>query len=75
MLIWTGDPVPERAPHRQDEDCTVDPGNGLCRWCNVWHGDPCDGCGGRGFHRTWCNEAPLMGGRETEAPDGSTGAR
>lgn len=38
--------------HSQDADCTVI--NDECTVCGVTHGDPCSGCGGRGFHRDGC---------------------
>jgi|GEM_PF-2276059 len=40
--------------HLKDVDCVVDPVTGLCRECGVYHGDPCPGCGGRGFHSESC---------------------
>jgi len=39
------------AVHTTDQDCTVDPRTNCCRECGVEHGDPCDVCHGRGFHR------------------------
>jgi hypothetical protein len=40
-------------PHTRDEDCTLD-AHGSCIACGVYHGDRCDCCGGRGFHRDNC---------------------
>ena len=37
--------------HTQDSDCSVDPVTDLCTVCGVHHGEPCEHCGGRGFHR------------------------
>lgn len=41
--------------HSKDSDCTLDE-HGLCIDCGVGHGDPCDECGGRGFHTDDCSE-------------------
>ena len=38
--------------HTKDADCTVDPETLLCQGCGVYHGDPCEQCGGAGFHRS-----------------------
>jgi len=40
--------------HSRDEDCDVDPFNGCCRVCGVYHGQECMGCDGRGYHRNGC---------------------
>lgn len=40
--------------HAKDEDCDVDEDTETCRGCGVRHGDPCDDCGGRGYHRLAC---------------------
>lgn len=39
--------------HRQDGECTVGP-DGLCTDCNALHDEPCQDCGGRGYHRVGC---------------------
>ena len=41
--------------HSQDSDCTVDPATDLCVGCGVHHGEVCEHCGGRGFHRDDCS--------------------
>lgn len=40
--------------HERDEDCDVDQTTSTCRVCGVYHGDPCEKCSGRGFHRDNC---------------------
>jgi hypothetical protein len=35
--------------HTRDSDCTVGE-DGMCEVCGVLHGDPCQSCGGKGFH-------------------------
>ena len=40
--------------HTKDEDCTVDPETLECTICQVYHGDPCEKCGGTGFHKGKC---------------------
>ena len=40
-------------PHTTDSDCTLD-STDICRGCGVYHGDPCQDCGGRGFHAESC---------------------
>jgi hypothetical protein len=42
--------------HSKDEDCVLD-GHNCCVVCGVYHGDPCETCGGRGFHKDGCKEA------------------
>ena len=44
--------------HASDVDCAghIDRKTGECRVCHVYHGDPCRDCGGRGFHRTDCEQ-------------------
>ena len=42
--------------HEQDCDCTVDPETNCCTVCGVEHSDPCDVCGGRGFHKFDCSK-------------------
>jgi hypothetical protein len=39
--------------HTKDSDCTLD-ADGSCIDCGVYHGEPCDVCGGRGFHVAEC---------------------
>ena len=41
--------------HNHDDDCILGPDD-CCTECGVYHGDPCDECGGRGFHRDGCSE-------------------
>lgn len=43
------------ATHNRDSDCTVGQ-DGMCLDCGVYHGAPCLGCGGRGFHAQDCPE-------------------
>lgn len=43
---------PNPTDHTRDEDCTVV--DDECTGCGVWHGDPCEDCGGRGYHRAPC---------------------
>jgi hypothetical protein len=40
--------------HSQDKDCSVDPVTDVCSECGVYHGEPCEDCGGRGFHLDEC---------------------
>ncbi len=40
--------------HVADTDCTPDPETGCCSECGVEHGEPCEVCGGCGFHKSWC---------------------
>ncbi len=43
--------------HKSDEDCArflPTDGFGECRRCGVGHGDPCNECDGRGFHKPDC---------------------
>jgi hypothetical protein len=42
--------------HECDGDCTLDE-DGCCTECGVYHGDPCEECGGRGFHLPHCSES------------------
>lgn len=42
-------------PHTRDEDCDEFlRADGTCTVCGVAHGEPCDACGGRGFHAAGC---------------------
>ena len=41
--------------HNRDSDCTVV--NDICAVCGVAHGDPCETCGGEGFHKDSCAES------------------
>ena len=41
------------AKHTTDADCTLDDTD-CCAGCGVYHGDPCDDCGGRGYHAADC---------------------
>lgn len=43
--------------HTEDAHCTVDTETNECRICHVFHGDPCQDCGGRGYHNQGC---PIM---------------
>ena len=57
--------------HTKDEDCTVDPETQCCTVCGVGHGDPCEFCGGRGFHMDNCpamkiEDEEMWGGLEPE---------
>ena len=36
-------------PHTHDSHCTLD-ADDICTECGVQHGDPCEWCGGRGYH-------------------------
>jgi hypothetical protein len=44
--------------HSTDADCAghIDPETDTCRICRVDHGDPCQDCGGRGYHADDCPE-------------------
>lgn len=55
---WHGRTDPDKQ-HARDEDCDVDPETDTCRVlaCQVYHGDPCSVCGGRGFHHDGCPES------------------
>ena len=44
------------ADHIRDEDCTLG-WDDCCVACGVHHADPCERCGGRGFHREACPES------------------
>jgi hypothetical protein len=59
--------VNQPATHNKDADCTVDAETGLCTVCGVLHGEPCDECGGCGFHGDACslNEANWIDAQET----------
>jgi hypothetical protein len=41
--------------HSRDSDCSLGPDD-LCITCHVYHGDPCQDCGGRGYHTSNCAE-------------------
>lgn len=43
----------EMSEHTKDSDCTVGD-DGLCIECGVDHSDPCENCGGAGFHKPDC---------------------
>lgn len=45
--------IGEGIEHTKDSDCTLDEDD-CCIECGVDHGDPCRGCGGRGFHNEPC---------------------
>ena len=45
-----GDPI-----HESDAECTLDEDD-CCEVCGVMHGDPCEECGGRGYHAAGCSE-------------------
>ena len=62
-------------PHTKDSDCTLDDRD-TCTVCGVYHGDPCEFCGQRGFHMENCpgpklEEEKLWGGTEPEPEDHS----
>lgn len=42
--------------HHKDTDCTLDDTD-TCTECGVWHGAPCETCGGRGHHTEGCADA------------------
>ena len=39
--------------HTQDEHCCLNEDD-QCVQCGVSHAGQCEDCGGRGFHRSWC---------------------
>lgn len=43
-----------RGDHHTDSDCTLDPETDCCIVCAVYHGEPCEVCGGRGYHVSQC---------------------
>jgi hypothetical protein len=48
---------PTDAPvHTRDSDCDVDPCSSCCRVCGVLHGEPCEECGGAGYHVPGCSD-------------------
>lgn len=61
--------------HKTDADCRVDAVTSDCQVCGVHHGDPCETCGGRGFHVDGCPEtfgsAPASCYRCDKDDDGS----
>lgn len=40
--------------HAQDSDCGVNHDDNMCRVCHVYHGDPCNDCGARAYHKPTC---------------------
>jgi hypothetical protein len=50
--------------HEKDEDCTVDVATDCCQECGVYHGEPCDICGRRGYHEVWCEDVEPITARE-----------
>lgn len=48
--------VPNRPGHSSDADCAPYLLDGECSVCHVTHGDPCETCGGRGWHKDGCDE-------------------
>lgn len=50
--LHAGEPI----AHTQDSDCQLDR-FGSCELCGVLHGDPCQACGGKGFHTAQCPES------------------
>lgn len=41
--------------HETDADCAMFLIDDTCTECGVYHGDPCPGCGGRGYHVASCS--------------------
>lgn len=41
--------------HTQDADCVLG-ADGCCTSCGVTHAQPCETCGGRGFHKPCCDD-------------------
>jgi hypothetical protein len=52
-MLLAGIAAADEVLHNADEDCTLGPDD-CCKVCGVYHGDPCQDCGGRGFHRSGC---------------------
>ena len=50
-----------------DTACTIDPATDCCIDCGTLHGDPCQDCQGRGFHRPGCSEWPAEEQAEARA--------
>jgi|SRR5579872_2978859 len=50
--LHAGEPI----NHTKDSDCDVDV-YGSCVLCGVLHGDPCELCGGKGFHTEDCPDS------------------
>lgn len=52
---------PNRRTHTCDEDCApyidFDDIGTVCTVCHVMHGEPCQECGGRGYHRPMCSDS------------------
>ena len=52
---------PNRRAHTCDEDCAphidFDDHGTVCTVCHVMHGEPCQECGGRGYHRPTCSDS------------------
>ena len=46
--------LPDFDIHTTDADSEVDPSTDCCVGCGVLHGEPCEVCGGRGFHNVPC---------------------
>ncbi len=58
---WETDPTTQETlcrackdQHHKDEDCTVNPGTGLCTVCGANHGEQCPECGRKAFHTVTC---------------------
>ena len=57
--------------HGTDADCTLDPATDCCTECGVYHADPCDECGGRGFHACPCSQCDCCNADEPVPAAGS----
>ncbi len=53
-----------------DTDCDVDRDTDTCAHCNVYHGEPCTDCGGRGYHAADCSQDSATTDAPTTDTDG-----